>query len=423
MSSSPQKRPEVVDHKPPALQSAPPVPSAAASRGASKNDARSAPRGGGLLSRLRGSRPLGLLFLAPGDASLEEVLELLRFSAALQGRTEHQRTALVPASLESLFTHAGGFAQVHSFGIGEKLGPIIKRMRSTIDLAFAPRNMGLRVMHVHTLHDHVARYHPHSAFWSALSGKLLGRLPVVRGVRKPSLDRELENAGLHLAHHGLRLRASMHRIFDAAESHGANVWLPVSLDPFTGSPWPFSSYMRLARILARNGVSFLVSIDEHGARRRSKKDQEVLSGLPAFRKELALLARKHGGVEVMESPSVPELFALAKGGRLTIGAPSAELLLSQVAGGRLIHLHDMLTYRSSAAKEPEDVAVHPSHGRVLFADSVEAACGAGLVPHVDECARDCPACDHNFCIDTISPEKVWEEARLLLDEGRSESGT
>lgn len=416
-SISAQKQPKVADGK---LQ---PAPSAGrGGKNAATNDPGRAPKGGGLLSRLRGSRELGLLFLAPEDASLEEVLELLRFAAALQGRTEHQRIALVPASLESLFHQGGGFAHVHSFGIGEKLGPIIKRMRSRIDLAFAPRTMGIRMIHVHTLHGHVSHYHRHPSLWSALSGGVLEKMPMARRLRKRSLERDLENAGLHLAHHALRLRASMHRIFDATEAQASPVWLPVSLDPFTGSPWPFSNYMRLARLLAQNGVPFVVSVDEHSARRLSKKDQEVLSGLPAFRRELALLARKHGGVEVMDSPSVTELFALAKGARLTIGAPSAELLLAQTAGGRLIHLHDMLTYRSSTAKRPEDVAVHPSHGRVLFADAVEVDAGPGLAPHVDECARDCPACDHNFCIDTISPEKVWEEARTLLDEVRSESG-
>lgn len=368
----------------------------------------------GLFSRLRGPRDLSLLFIVPEGSTLEETLELLRFAASLRGKAEHRRHALVPHPLDSVFRSCEVFGSVQGFDPGENMGALVKHAVKNLraDLMFASREMKVRGLSVHTIRNRINRYR-NPSMWSNISEGILDRLPVVQKTRMRSLEKELENARLYVTRHTLRFRGALKRILNSVEARSVPVWLPISLDPFTGSAWPFSSYMRLSRLLAQNGVRFVVTIDERYARVRSGKDKETLAGLPSFRKEIALLSRKHGCIELIENPSIADLCSLAAGAGIAIGNPSAELLLSQIHGGRILFLHDMLTYRSAGARTAEDVSAHPSHGRSLFSDALQIGGGTGLHPRVDDCARDCPACANNYCVDTISPEAVWEEVRTL----------
>lgn len=355
-----------------------------------------------------------LLFHIDDGASLEEALELIRFASSLRG--DHRRMLLAPPAMHPFFTSSQLFTEMHPLTPAASEKALSQAVRGTgADLFISSRSASIRGVTSVQLKSRNRSYHRFPSFWKALpmwNGK--GKS---KGNKKGKKQSHLEKADLQLSQHNLRFRITMRRMFEALAPSTHPIWIPVSLDPFTGSPWPFSSYMRLCRMLSQNGMPFVVTLDEKSARESNDKDREVLRGLPVFRKELALLSRGFDGIRLIESPSFDEQLSLARFSKIVIGNPSPELLLAQMGGSQIVFLHDMLTYRSLHAGRAEELTLHASHDRSLFDESVQLIGGLSLKPHVDECVRDCPACSHNYCVDTISAEAVFEELKLLLAQG------
>ncbi len=352
-----------------------------------------------------------LVFHVDETAGLEEILELIRLASSLRGN--HRRILVANEGMHPVFAASQLFSEILPLPANnaKSFSQMVRRYRADVLLSSGSATVrGIPTVQLKA----VKQKHRFPSFWNALS--LTGRSLANKNRRKEPLRSSVEKADLQLSRHNLRFRITMRRILDSVKPASHPIWIPVSLDPFTGSPWPFSSYMRLCRILAQEGLPFVVTFDEKGARDHSEKDRQVLQGLPVFRKELSLIERRFDGLQVLDAPSLDTQLSLARSATVVIGNPSAELLLSQIAGRQIIFLHDMLTFRSVAAGQAEELSAHASHGRLLFEDSLQMGGGLSMKPHVDECVRDCPACAHNYCVDTISPEAVWEQLRLFLAE-------
>lgn len=353
-----------------------------------------------------------LLFHIDEGASLEEALELIRFASSL--RKDHRRMLLAPPVMHPFFTSSQLFTEIYPLtpAASEKLSQAVRATGA--DLFISSSSASIRGVTSVPLKSRNRSYHRFPSFWKALpiwNGK--GQSKGKKG-RKRS---HLEKADLQLWQHNLRFRITMRRMFESLAPSTHPIWIPVSLDPFTGSPWPFSSYMRLCRMFAQNKIPCVVTLDEKSARDSNERDREVLRGLPLFRKELALLSRSFNGIRLVESPSFDEQLSLARFSKIVVGNPSPELLLAQMGGSKIVFLHDMLTYRSLQSGRAEELPLHASHDRSLFDDSVQLNGGLSLKPNVDECVCDCFACSHDDCVDTISPEAVFEELKLLLAQG------
>jgi hypothetical protein len=344
-------------------------------------------------------RPKLFLFHTGEEAGLEEALELLRFASSL--RTRGRKVLLAPQAMHPFFASSQLFEELYSLkpDISKKaLSQFVHTVKA--DFFISSESLSIRKVTCIQLKSRSRSYHRFPSFWKAL--------PFWNGKGRGKNQRKSE---LVVSAHHLRFRITMRRMFESLPPAKHPLWIPVSLDPFTGSPWPFSNYMRLCRMLSQNGIPFVVTLDQKSARSNSEKDRQVLQGLSVFRKELALLSRSHNGIRLVESPSFEELLSLARFSNIVIGNPSPELLLAQLGGAQIIFLHDMLTYRSLNLAHPESVSVHASYGRSLFEESVHLGGGISLKPHVEECVRDCPACSHRYCVDMISPEAVFEELR------------
>ncbi len=177
--------------------------------------------------------------------------------------------------------------------------------------------------------------------------------------------------------------------------------------------WPIGHAARLSRLLSPLNAKVIVSLPE-------KKFNRTFMPLAAedtreFAKEVQYLKKYAPEIQFVNAPTIDEKAKWMRASSAVIAAAGAETVLASLLHRSVITLHDMQSHRLMGKPDAKALGPRTADPGVLglfqkIADSLDRH----LMPQVEECIEDCPACSHLSCIDTISPERVFENVKRAL---------
>lgn len=193
---------------------------------------------------------------------------------------------------------------------------------------------------------------------------------------------------------------------------GDFIWLSIFNEHNMNGEWPPGHAARLARLLA--GVDIAIAIPT------------PVTESEGMEKIISYFKRNAPSVSVLRRCSPQDRLAGMLRSQAVIGPAGPETLLAAIVKKSVVSLQDMNSYSQKIngrrlklvdekylknlemGKKLEKIVQNPMIFEV--ADSLQRH----IKPPVDDCAGDCNICAFSFCLEHISPERVFESVKKIL---------
>lgn len=337
----------------------------------------------------------------PDPQSLPEFLECLYAAQLLRMRHPHMALKLLIAQENAdLARSAGVFAEIEPLN-GDLSGRIQSLSPDVVYIPSPDLRTRLKLFFVGALRiTGASRLGRYFRFLEVRNKKDLEKL------KRHGLDLLPETVGMSLAAPGLSGKDSA--------VQGDLVYLSLFDEHNVSGSWPVGHAARLSRLIAPQGLRIVVPLPENAFQRK-------IPGVTSDARDYAgavLYLKKHGEQVLFISPqSIQQKAAWMQRASIIVAPAGPDAVLAGLLKQPVITLHDMQSHRHQGRADHSlkpssplvaDAGVLPFFSRL--ADSFDRH----LMPQVEECVENCPACTHLSCVDTISPERVFEGIKRTL---------
>lgn len=337
----------------------------------------------------------------PHPQSLPEFLECLYAGSLIHMRhPEIQSTLLIARENMELAQSAGIFSQIEA--LDRDLSARIQHMGP--DIVYIPSpdlRTRLKLFFVGALR--------------ITGASRLGRYFRFLGVRNKRDLEKLKRHGLDLLPEtvGLSLQAPALSGRHAA-MQGDFIYLSLFDEHNVSGSWPVGHAARLSRLISQQNLRLVVPLPAEAFQRK-------LPGVVQETREYAgavQYLKKHGDQIHFVSPaSIQEKASWMRRASLVVAPAGPDAVLAGLLRQPVITLHDMQSHRHQGRAEHSLLAassVVADAGVLPFFTRLADSLDRHLMPQVEECVENCPACTHLSCVDTISPERVFEGIKRTL---------
>lgn len=242
----------------------------------------------------------------------------------------------------------------------------------------------------------------------------LGRYFRFLEVRNKNDLEKLKRHGLDLLPETVGMSLSAPPLAPRHTVQGDLVYLSLFDEHNVSGSWPVGHAARLSRLIASQQLRIVVPLPEQAFQRKIPGvafDARDYAGAVQYLK-------KHGEQVIFVSPaSIQEKAAWMQRASVIVAPAGPDAVLAGLLRQPVITLHDMQSHRHQGRADHSlkpssalvaDAGVLPFFSRL--ADSFDRH----LMPQVEECVENCPACTHLSCVDTISPERVFDGIKRTL---------
>lgn len=183
--------------------------------------------------------------------------------------------------------------------------------------------------------------------------------------------------------------------------------------------WPVGHAARLSRLLSQIGIATLVPLPMKKFKRSFRLDLNLANDdSREFAGEIQYLRKNAPDIQFVDAPGMTESANLMRRSALVVAPAGPESVLAGLLEKPIITLHDMQSNRYQGRPELRrngETANRMAESGVLpFFQKIADSMDKHLLPQVEECIENCPACTHLSCLDTISPERVFENVKRFL---------
>ncbi len=189
------------------------------------------------------------------------------------------------------------------------------------------------------------------------------------------------------------------------------VWLSLFEDHEIAGNWPAGHAARLSRLLQSMGFKTVIPLPPELSapamdlrRSESEKRQKL-------RNEIEYLRRNCPSIIPVNIESAQDKARGMTAASAIVSPAGPDSLLASMLGKPVIILHDM-----QSQAPPEEITgfngkiASPISMFLKTAETIEKH----IMPSVDRCNSHCPSCAHDSCVETISPERVYDGLKKLL---------
>lgn len=323
---------------------------------------------------------------------LEPLLESLVWGQHLKARHPNLRMAILTLpENETIVRSAGVYDEIHFPGEEKSLRARIRELKPSA--VFLPHH-GLsedlslfslfRVIKIST-----GSVRPLSRLFSVFHLDRAGDLLLLK---KKGLD-------LSMAPSSLRIDPSI-LSRPRTLSAGPYIWLSLLETSQLEIAWSLNHAARLMRLLDSRGIKVVLPVPV-------RADKERQKGLV---KALQYLRSSVPGLQLFEYDSVEKKAAGMIHADLVVSPSGSEVLMASLLGRPCVVLHDRTTYR----RHQQSAFTGEISGFEKLHHMLRRVEVRHLSPVLDECASDCHECPRGGCVDTISPERVFETIRKII---------
>jgi ADP-heptose:LPS heptosyltransferase len=177
--------------------------------------------------------------------------------------------------------------------------------------------------------------------------------------------------------------------------------------------WPVGHAARLSRLLSTLGAKMIVPLPE-------EKFTRTFTPLPSsnsreFAKDVQYLKKYAPEIQFVSAKEIQKKAEWMRKSSAIVAPAGSETVFAALLHRPVVTLHDMQSHRMLGKPDARSLGPRTADPGVLglfakIADSLDRH----LMPQVEECIEDCPACTHLSCVDTISPERVFENVKRIL---------
>lgn len=183
--------------------------------------------------------------------------------------------------------------------------------------------------------------------------------------------------------------------------------------------WPVGHAARLSRLLSQIGIRTIVPLPIKKFQRTFRLDLSAeKDNSREFAGEIQYLRKNAPEIQFVDVSGFAESADLMRKSSLVIAPAGPESILAGLLEKPVITLHDMQSNRYQGRPElrrnGETASRMAESGVLPFFQKIADSMDKHLLPQVEECVENCPACSHLSCVDTISPERVFENVKRFL---------
>jgi len=346
---------------------------------------------------VRKPAPVSRVFaaLAADPSNLPSFLESLYTTRIMRDRHPEIRTVLIAdPALHGLARECGLFDEIRLVGK---------------DVAHSIRDLGPDIVYVPSPDIRLQLKLFFSGALRIAGGSRLGKLFLFYDMHNRKDIARLKGNGVDLMPGVIGLN------FVPADAGGPHVYLGLFGEHNVSGAWPVGHAARLARLLAQINLKLIVPLPVKRFQRFTISPSEDNSR--DFASEIQYLRKYAPEIQFADSPDVGARANLMRKSCAVIAPAGPETVFAGLLRRPVITLHDMQSHRyqgrpenrrnGETSRRMADSGVLPYFQKI--ADSMDKH----LLPQVEECIENCPACVHLSCVDTISPERVFENVKRL----------
>ncbi|MCE9596812.1 MAG: hypothetical protein K8S54_02495 [Spirochaetia bacterium] len=182
--------------------------------------------------------------------------------------------------------------------------------------------------------------------------------------------------------------------------------------------WPIGHAARLSRLLSQIAIKTIVPLPIKKFQRAFRLNLGNDDNSREFAGEIQYLRKNAPEIQFVDAQGFGSLADLMRKSALVVAPAGPESVLAGLLEKRVITLHDMQSNRYQGRPElrrnGETASRMAESGVLPFFQKIADSMDKHLLPQVEECIENCPACSHLSCVDTISPERVFENVKRFL---------
>lgn len=200
----------------------------------------------------------------------------------------------------------------------------------------------------------------------------------------------------------------------ADSGKGEYVYLSLFDEHNASGAWPVGHAARLSRLIARQNLRLVVPLPETAFERPIPG---VSSDHRSYAASVQYLKKHCESVQFFTPSSVQEKAGWMRGAAVVVAPAGPDAVLAGLLHVPVITLHDMQSHKAQGRAEfalKDSNPATPSPGVLPFFTRLADSFDRHLIPQVEECVENCPACSHLSCVDTISPERVFDSIKRTL---------